>query len=112
MVKMNTSSFDVAHIHSLDPEAIKLYEKYKALKMNSESTKGTPNDACANIQKTDSTKLDSMIICSNCKGMGICQEIYNHQSRDVNCPQCDSEGILWKQSINGELKKSLSSTDE
>lgn len=110
--KMNPLSLE--SMHSLDPQAMKLYEKYKALKMNSDSTQISSEYSRADSRSTDIqsiTRLDSMMICSHCQGLGICQEIYNHQSRSVNCPQCDSEGIIWKGS-NGERMKPLVSTDK
>ena len=91
---------------TLDSDAFKLYEKYKSLKM-----KGKNKPFIGNTDLSH-TRLDSMIICSKCNGVGICKEIYNHQSRDINCTQCDSEGILWKTPMDGELVNTHSSIVE
>jgi len=66
-----------------------------------------PNEGAlrANAQ-TISTRLDSMIICSKCHGLGIYKNVYNHHSHDLNCPKCDGEGILSKEFDTGKVKNS------
>ena len=55
-------------------------EQVKALEVNVETAK----------------KLDRLVMCSRCHGQGMYKHYYNHQVRDVNCEQCDAEGLMWK----------------
>jgi DnaJ-class molecular chaperone len=40
--------------------------------------------------------LDNLNICDRCDGTGYMKEPYNHQIKEVNCVQCDGEGLLRK----------------
>ena len=44
--------------------------------------------------KITSSNLDDMFICKSCHGIGFVKEHYNHQVKDVNCHECDGEGII------------------
>ena len=50
-----------------------------------------------NNTKTD--KLDRFRICKECRGYGLVKETYNFQVKDVNCEECDGEGIVVDQSV-------------
>jgi DnaJ-class molecular chaperone len=41
-------------------------------------------------------KLDKMRICKGCSGLGLRKEHYNFQVKEVNCSECDGEGLLIK----------------
>ncbi len=43
--------------------------------------------------ETNSEKLDRLIICQYCKGLGLYTYTYNHQVRTSNCERCNSEGL-------------------
>lgn len=39
-------------------------------------------------------KLDDLVVCKRCNGMGIIKEHYNHQVKDVNCNECGGDGLI------------------
>ena len=48
---------------------------------------------------TNTDKLDRFRICKECRGYGLVKETYNFQVKDVNCEECDGEGIVVDQSV-------------
>ena len=43
---------------------------------------------------TNTDRLDRFRICKECRGYGLVKETYNFQVKDVNCEECDGEGIV------------------
>mmetsp|Transcript_23302 Transcript_23302/g.34988 ORF Transcript_23302/g.34988 Transcript_23302/m.34988 type:complete len:134 (-) Transcript_23302:1495-1896(-) len=71
-----------------------LYEKYKnrTIFPSAESKSQTLGEKTNVI--AESSLLDTAIVCQRCHGTGLCKVSYNHQVREVNCDDCDAEGLL------------------
>ena len=68
-----------------------LYKKYTKNKTSDVRNQCSNDNGDAPPLKMSS--LDDIIICKSCHGLGFVKEHYNHQVKDVNCHECDGEGI-------------------
>jgi len=61
-----------------------------------------------------SSKLDSMLICSTCRGLGIVKVEYNFYVRDKTCDVCNGEGtvIINNETIKNEEKHGENQEEE
>jgi DnaJ-class molecular chaperone len=41
-----------------------------------------------------SSRLDRLSICSECRGLGVREEIYNHIKKHVTCASCSGDGVV------------------
>lgn len=87
----------------------RLLKKYSKEKNSTGSAEGEKYEVSQTKQRKNnsdhsSQKLDCLIICNYCNGIGISNVFYNHQVRVANCQHCDGEGLLCK-SPNGTLEK-------
>lgn len=104
-MKMDPSLQAVGLQCGVDVEA--LYTKYarsgvgsKVSTAGKESTIGDTQNAPAGCEAAQSESgvnascLDRMRICPRCHGYGLVKEHYNHQVKEVNCGECQGEGII------------------
>ena len=50
-------------------------------------------------------RLDRLVICGRCQGQGIHKSFYNYQVKDINCDECEGEGLMYKCLTTGKLLK-------
>ena len=70
-----------------------LYKKYTKNKTSDVRNQGLINMTHNSAPPLKMSNLDDIIICKSCHGLGFVKEHYNHQVKDVNCHECDGEGI-------------------
>ena len=100
-MKVDSSLQAIGQQCGVDVEA--LYEKYARVstKRNSAAaSSSSAEDATENCNETagssnnDTDKLDRLRVCKKCQGYGLVKETYNHQVKDVNCEECEGEGLI------------------
>eukprot|EP00804_Cyclotella_cryptica_P005655 CCRYP_000026-RD/>CCRYP_000026-RD protein AED:0.42 eAED:1.00 QI:0/0/0/1/0/0/2/0/151 len=64
-----------------------LYKKYACQKRVRGNVSNT-EDA------TRESVLDNMLICKRCNGYGLIKEHYNYQVKEINCTECDGDGVI------------------
>jgi len=92
---------------SVDVDA--LYIKYSSQRRKSSShiasSPREKNDTASesNPDNKANSALDDLVMCNRCNGLGLMKQTYNNQIRDINCTNCEAEGILWRHP-DGTLK--------
>lgn len=75
-----------------------LYKKYSrksvAGQSSASASDGNANMLSAIRTNRNTDKLDRMRICKRCHGYGLMKEYYNHQVKEVNCIECDGDGVI------------------
>ena len=69
-----------------------LYKKYAAGRSIHQGKNGNQSDE--DVPPLKLNLLDNIIICKRCHGLGLIKEHYNHQVKDVNCNECDGDGVI------------------
>eukprot|EP00578_Thalassiosira_sp_NH16_P027120 CAMPEP_0181082744 /NCGR_PEP_ID=MMETSP1071-20121207/3785_1 /TAXON_ID=35127 /ORGANISM="Thalassiosira sp., Strain NH16" /LENGTH=111 /DNA_ID=CAMNT_0023164351 /DNA_START=46 /DNA_END=379 /DNA_ORIENTATION=+ len=88
-MKVDPSLEAAGHQCGIDVEA--LYKKYS-----------NPSSASASAHEIDNLRPASSVnpdmkcirICKQCHGYGLVKETYNFQVKEVNCGECEGEGIV------------------
>ena len=57
------------------------------------------------------SRLDNYKICRTCQGAGTVKEIYNHQVKHKNCPDCDGESVVMSDFFKAEAARAGISLD-
>jgi len=88
-----SAHFDPMLFEQLTPASI------AASQLSSNANNSSELSGCLSLQAplpitVQSSKLDSMIICSICKGLGILKVEYNYYVRDKTCDTCNGEGTV------------------
>lgn len=90
---LQSEKFDPSNLEQQTPAAI------AASQLSSNANNSSELSSCLSLQAplpitVQSSKLDSMIICSYCKGLGILKVVYNYYVRDKTCDTCNGEGTV------------------
>ena len=101
-IKMNVdTSLQAAGLQcGVDVES--LFKKYSGVSVKQNSDSGpiatahnSTSDTITGEEKTTETEaLNRLRICKGCHGYGLVKERYNHQVKEVNCGECEGEGIV------------------
>lgn len=83
----------------IDVEA--LYKKYSS---RDAPTQNDASDATQDGKTTNTDSLDRLQICKQCNGYGLVKEMYHHQIKEVNCGNCEGEGIV---EVEGKYKAAI-----
>ena len=75
-----------------------MYEKYSKQTNNSADSTFSYK---LNNSSTEEFHVDDIVACKRCHGSGLMRITYNHQVRDVNCEDCEAQGLL----MNKNAKK-------
>lgn len=81
----------------IQPTLAQLKEKYSALAASSDAADQNGANAESAALHEMRAHLDNLKICRRCQGLGLITEVYNFVKKDVNCPECDGEGLKEKQ---------------
>lgn len=57
------------------------------------------------------SRLDNYKICRTCQGAGTVKEVYNHQVKHKNCPDCDGESVVMSDFFKAEAARAGISLD-
>ena len=87
------------------------YSSGSAFRRATPTTQSEIDDIKLQAAKESHARLDNLKICTKCEGLGYINERYNHQVKEINCPQCDGESILMKQVLQEEINKLELQTD-
>ena len=92
-VAIQSEKIDPSKLEQQTPAAI------AASQLSSNANNSSELSSCLSLQAplpitVQSSKLDSMIICSSCKGLGILKIVYNYYVRDKTCDTCNGEGTV------------------
>ena len=67
-----------------------LYQKYQASAPKHNTSAAITRDKST----TDTARLNCFRIYNVCHGYGLMKQMYNHQVKEVNCGECEGEGII------------------
>ena len=88
----------------VDVEA--LYKKYSCRDAPTQNgaSEAVQADATQENKTTNTNPLDRLQICRQCNGYGLVKEMYHHQIKEVNCGNCEGEGIV---EVEGKYKAAI-----
>lgn len=88
---MNESLISAGAQCGVNVEAI--YHKYAGKMVTSKDSKKAMK-LDEDVPPLRCSKLDNLVVCKRCNGLGIIKEHYNHQVKDVNCDECNGDGLI------------------
>lgn len=83
-----------------------LRQKYDRGTGTTEGVKQVDVDIAAEVRRANE-RLDKYTICKACNGQGFVKIMYNHQSKQTNCPECEGEQVIFSEKALDAATRSI-----